>query len=64
MQALMVAISFPVQPGDHEPAALTQAFRASCESLGTQQVDIPYLHAPDRGVPFAQTLKAVDDLYR
>ena len=53
-----------MQPGDHEPTALTQAFRGSSESLGTQQVDILYLHAPDRSVPFARTLKAVDDLYR
>ena len=36
----------------------------SLKELGTDCVDIFYLHAADRTVPFAVTLKAIDDLHK
>jgi aflatoxin B1 aldehyde reductase len=32
--------------------------------LGTDCIDIYYLHAADRSVPFAETLAAVDKLHK
>lgn len=36
----------------------------SLKELGTDQVDIFYLHAADRATPFEETLEAVNDLYK
>lgn len=36
----------------------------SLRELGTECVDIFYLHAPTRSVPFEVTLKAIDELHR
>ncbi|KAI2605631.1 Aldo/keto reductase [Hypoxylon sp. NC1633] len=55
---------WPLPAGSHEPEALTSTFETSLEELGTDSVDILYLHAPDRSVPFATTLAAVDKIYR
>ncbi|KZF19622.1 Aldo/keto reductase, partial [Xylona heveae TC161] len=55
---------YPKEPGQHKPDVLKKAFNTSLKELQTDQVDIFYLHAPDRSVPFAETLKAVDDLHK
>lgn len=55
---------WPLPPGSHEPEALVNAFETSLKDLGTDSVDILYLHAPDRSVPFAKTLAAVDKLHK
>ncbi|KAH8808006.1 NADP-dependent oxidoreductase domain-containing protein [Xylogone sp. PMI_703] len=55
---------YPQQPGFHKPEALTEFFETSLKELGTDCVDIFYLHAPDRSVPFAETLEAVDKLHK
>lgn len=36
----------------------------SLSLLGTDKLDIWYLHAPDRSVPFEETLEEVDKLYK
>lgn len=36
----------------------------SLHELGTECVDIFYLHAPDRSVPFRETLEACNELYQ
>ena len=36
----------------------------SLSELGTESVDIFYLHAPDRSVPYVETLEALDRLYK
>ncbi len=36
----------------------------SLKELQTDQVDIFYLHAADRSVPFAETLEAVNELHK
>jgi aflatoxin B1 aldehyde reductase len=43
---------------------LTQHFETSLKELGTDCVDIFYLHAADRSTPFAETLEACDKLHK
>lgn len=55
---------YPVTPGQHSPATITTMFNESLSALETTSVDIFYLHAPDRSVPFVDTLGAVNELYK
>ena len=55
---------FPREPGEHEPEKLKATFKLSLEALGPIKVHVFYLHAPDRTVPFEDTLEAVNDLYK
>lgn len=55
---------YPTAPGVHKPDVLRERFETSLKELGTDQVDIFYLHAPDRSVPFAETLEAVNELHK
>lgn len=55
---------YPEQPGWHEKSKLREILSTSLTELGTDQVDIFYLHAPDRSVSFEETLQACDELYR
>ncbi|KAL3476760.1 NADP-dependent oxidoreductase domain-containing protein [Aspergillus californicus] len=55
---------YPLQPGFHKPDVVREKLEMSLRELGTDSVDIFYLHAPDRSVPFAETLEEVDKLYR
>ncbi|KAM0546932.1 hypothetical protein ACHAPJ_010590 [Fusarium lateritium] len=54
----------PAEPGAHSAANLKKTFETSLKELGTDSVDIFYFHAPDRSVPFAETLEAANDLYK
>ncbi|KAL2868773.1 aldo/keto reductase family protein [Aspergillus lucknowensis] len=55
---------YPLQPGFHKPHVVREKLEESLRELGTDSVDIFYLHAPDRSVPFVETLEEVDRLYR
>ncbi|KIW06149.1 uncharacterized protein PV09_03311 [Verruconis gallopava] len=55
---------FPLAPGDHKPEKLKATLNHSLAELGAKSVDIFYLHAPDRSVPFAETLEACNDLFK
>jgi aryl-alcohol dehydrogenase-like predicted oxidoreductase len=46
------------------PAAIRKCAEASLRRLGTDYVDLYYLHQPDRRTPVADTLAAVDELVR
>jgi aflatoxin B1 aldehyde reductase len=48
----------------HEPGRLRASFETSLEQLKTKSVDIFYLHAADRSVPFEKTLETINDLHR
>ncbi|KAF8211059.1 Aldo/keto reductase [Mycena galopus ATCC 62051] len=48
----------------HTLEGLRKALMTSLKALNTDQLEIYYLHAPDRTVPYEVTLKAVDELYR
>ncbi|KAI0856817.1 Aldo/keto reductase [Xylaria cubensis] len=56
--------TYPIQPGLHAPEALAETLETSLKELGTESVEIFYLHAPDRSIPFAPTLEALDKLYK
>lgn len=45
-------------------AAIAKALDASLARLGTDYLDLYYLHQPDYGVPMGETLEAVDGLVR
>ncbi|KAJ3051122.1 hypothetical protein HK097_007907 [Rhizophlyctis rosea] len=56
-------------PGFGAPQAqskenLPQALKTSFEALGVEKVNIYYLHSPDLTTPFAETLAAINDLYK
>lgn len=55
---------YPNVPGQHKPENLRQSLETSLKELGTDKVDIFYLHAPDRSVPFAETLEEVNKLHQ
>jgi aflatoxin B1 aldehyde reductase len=48
----------------HEPESVRKGLLDSMKALNTDKVDMWYLHGPDRQVPFAETLKEVDTLYK
>ncbi|KAF8198834.1 Aldo/keto reductase [Mycena galopus ATCC 62051] len=48
----------------HSPAGLRETLTTSLNALKTDKLEIWYLHAPDRTVPYEVTLKAIDELYR
>lgn len=55
---------YPHEAGAHKPAVVREKLEQSLKELNTNQVDIFYLHAPDRSVPFAETLEAVNELHK
>ncbi|KAL4884452.1 NADP-dependent oxidoreductase domain-containing protein [Aspergillus karnatakaensis] len=55
---------YPSKPGFHKPEIVREKLDESLRELGADSVDVFYLHAPDRSVPFAETLEEVDKLYR
>jgi aflatoxin B1 aldehyde reductase len=55
---------YPSKGGEHKPANLRELFGTSLKELQTDQVDIFYLHAADRSVPFVETLEAVNELHK
>ncbi|KAK5102625.1 hypothetical protein LTS08_003425 [Lithohypha guttulata] len=63
-QLLLATKCYPTEPGIHSKSSIKQILTTSLQELGTNQVEIFYLHAPDRSVPFEETLQACDDMYR
>ncbi|KIV77955.1 hypothetical protein PV11_09728 [Exophiala sideris] len=55
---------FPVKPGDHKPEKVRASLEKSLQELGTDCVDIFYLHAPDRSVPFEETLGELNAMFK
>jgi len=55
---------YPNEPGFHKPAKVREMLTKSLAELKTDCVDIFYLHAPDRSVPFAETLQEVNELHK
>ncbi|KAK7677164.1 hypothetical protein QCA50_019873 [Cerrena zonata] len=48
----------------HTPEDLRKYLDVSLKVLNTDQIEMWYLHAPDRTTPFEVTFKAVDELYK
>ncbi|MFJ6197428.1 aldo/keto reductase [Micromonospora sp. NPDC092111] len=65
-----VATKAGIYPGDAQGAPLLSraglhaSLRASLRRLGTDRVDLCYLHQPDRSVPLEETAQALADLVR
>ena len=55
---------YPTKPGQHKPDEIRKSLETSLRELKTDCVDIFYLHAPDRSVPFEETLKTVNDMHK
>ena len=55
---------YPVKPGDHSPENLRNTFLTSLQYLKRDKVRVLYLHAPDRSVPFQDTVREVNNLYK
>ncbi|CAE7154641.1 unnamed protein product [Rhizoctonia solani] len=55
---------YPVEPGWHSPERLRAKFTESLEKLNAKKVRVLYLHAPDRSVPFEETIGEVDKMYK
>jgi len=55
---------YPYEPGIHKPDKLKASCYKSLSELGADCVDIFYLHAPDRSVPFEETLEACNELHK
>ena len=49
---------WPVFPGMHNKVNIEATLNKSLAELGINSVDIFHLHAPDRSVPFEETLEA------
>lgn len=50
--------------GAHSRDQIAQSIDDSLEALKVSQVDIMYLHQPNRTVPFEETAEAIDKAYR
>lgn len=48
----------------HTKEMIAKSVKGSLEELKTNKVNILYLHAPDRSVPFAETLQALNEEYK
>lgn len=47
----------------HKPEELPSFVQESLDALRTEAVDLWYLHAPDHGVPYEDTFRAINHLY-
>ena len=50
-------------PGAHNAKSIMRSINYSLESLKVESVDIMYLHAPDRAIPFKITCEAMNEAY-
>ena len=55
---------YPNEPGNHKPDRIRASLELSLKELGTDCVDIFYLHAADRSVPFEETLGEVNKMHK
>lgn len=55
---------YPHEAGAHAAAIIEEKLNTSLAELGTDCVDIFYLHAADRSTPFTETLKKLDELHK
>ena len=55
---------YPRTPGTHAAGSIAENLSTSLSELKTDCVDIFYLHAADRSVPFEETLEALNSLHK
>lgn len=54
----------PINPGDHAPSTLRSIFQQSLQALAPRKVRTLYLHAPDRTVPFEDTVREINAMHK
>ncbi|EIW78932.1 Aldo keto reductase [Coniophora puteana RWD-64-598 SS2] len=59
-----VFVAIPGVPGDHAPGKLRASLQESLKALNMDKVRVFYLHLPDRGTPFEDTLFEINELYK
>lgn len=52
------------EPGSHTADKVTAEVDKSLSDLQVDQINIEYLHHPDRATPFEETCEAIDKAYR
>lgn len=52
------------EPGSHTKEKIASEVEASLKALKVDQINIYYLHQPDRQTPFEETCEAMDKAYR
>lgn len=55
---------YPREAGAHAAAVIEEKLNESLRELGTDCVDIFYLHAADRSTHFTETLQKVDEMHK
>jgi hypothetical protein len=55
---------YPHHAGAHEPEVIEEKLNESLKELGTDCIDIFYLHAADRSVPFQKSLEKLNELHK
>lgn len=55
---------FSLAPGSHTKEKIEENLKESLSELKIPQINIEYLHSPDRTTPFEETLEAVDKAYK
>ncbi|KAK3307841.1 NADP-dependent oxidoreductase domain-containing protein [Chaetomium strumarium] len=61
---LATKVRYPNQPGDNQYDKVLESVETSLRELGAECVDLLYLHAADRATPFADTLRAINELHQ
>ncbi|KAK8073442.1 aflatoxin B1 aldehyde reductase member 2 [Apiospora phragmitis] len=61
---LATKVRYPGEAGDNEGDKVRASVETSLKELGTDCVDILYVHAADRATPFAETFAALDALHK
>lgn len=61
---LATKVKYPAEHGENTADKVVESVQTSLKDLGTDCIDLLYLHRPDRGIPFAETLEAIDKLHK
>lgn len=52
------------EPGSHKKEKIAEEIETSLRDLQIDQINILYLHQPDRATPFEETCEAIDKAYK
>lgn len=63
-RGLIVETKLSPRVHDHSPEGLRKGLENSLKALQTEKVELFYLHAPDRSVPWEVTFKVLDDFHK
>lgn len=61
---LATKVLYPASPGANGKEGVRDSVETSLKELGTDCIDILYLHAADRATPFAETLSEINALHK